>query len=65
MHNIDIRMILLGMDMCRKFLEMGFTRADDIRFRDGKKYDENGNVKQRCKKIWATSSKSITKSLKL
>ena len=34
------------MDMCRKFLEMGFTRARRYaNHNDGKKYDENGNVK--------------------
>ena len=36
----------IGMDMCRKFLEMGFTRARRYaNHRDGKKYDSNGNVK--------------------
>ena len=36
----------VGMDMCRKFLEMGFTRARRYaNHRDGKKYDEDGNVK--------------------
>jgi hypothetical protein len=36
----------VGMDMCRKFLEMGFTRARRYaNHNDGKKYDENGNVK--------------------
>ena len=36
----------VGMDMCRKFLEMGFTRARRYaNHRDGKKYDEEGNVK--------------------
>ena len=36
----------VGMDMCRKFLEMGFTRQQTIcMHKDGKKYDENGNVK--------------------
>ena len=36
----------VGMDMCRKFLEMGFTRARRYaNHRDGNKYDENGNVK--------------------
>ena len=34
------------MDMCRKFLEMGFTRARRYaNHKDGKKYDENRNVK--------------------
>ena len=36
----------IGMDMCRKFLEMGFTRARRYaNHKDGKKYDENRNVK--------------------
>ena len=36
----------VGMDMCRKFLEMGFTRARRYaNHRDGNKYDENGKVK--------------------
>ena len=36
----------VGMDMCRKFLEMGFTRARRYaNHADGKKYDAEGNVK--------------------
>ena len=36
----------IGMDMCRKFLEMGFTRARRYaNHRDGNKYDKNRNVK--------------------
>ena len=36
----------IGMDMCRKFLEMGFTRARRYaNHADGKKYDVEGNVK--------------------
>ena len=36
----------IGMDMCRKFLEMGFTRSRRYaNHKDGKKYDENGNIK--------------------
>ena len=36
----------VGMDMCRKFLEMGFTRARRYaNHRDGKKYNENGSIK--------------------
>ena len=39
----------VGMDMCRKFLEMGFTRARRYaNHKDGNKYDENGNVRARC-----------------
>jgi hypothetical protein len=35
----------VGMDMCRKFLEMGFTRSRRYaNHRDGKKYDKEGNV---------------------
>ena len=33
------------MDTCRKFLEMGFTRARRYaNHRDGRKYDENRNI---------------------
>ena len=36
----------IGMDMCRKFLEMGFTRSRRYaNHRDGKKYDKEGNVR--------------------
>ena len=36
----------VGMDMCRKFLEMGFTRARRYaNHRDGNKYDSKGKVK--------------------
>ena len=35
----------IGMDMCRKFLEMGFTRSRRYaNHRDGKKYDKEGNL---------------------
>ena len=35
----------IGMDMCRKFLEMGFTRSRRYaNHRDGKKYDKEGNI---------------------
>ena len=48
----------VGMDMCRKFLEMGFTRARRYaNHKDGKKYDENGNVRPQ-EKDWATSDKA-------
>ena len=44
--------------MARKFLEMGFTRARRYaNHKDGKKYDENGNVKLQ-EKDWATSDKA-------
>ena len=36
----------IGMDMCRKFLEMGFTRARRYaNHNSGKKYDNEGNVR--------------------
>ena len=36
----------VGMDMCRKFLEMGFTRARRYANRkDGKKYNDDGSIK--------------------
>ena len=36
----------VGMDMCRKFLEMGFTRARRYaNHKDGRKYDSEGNVR--------------------
>ena len=36
----------VGMDMCRKFLEMGFTRARRYaNHKDGKKYNKDGSVK--------------------
>ena len=48
----------VGMDMCRKFLEMGFTRARRYaNHKDGKKYDAEGNVKPQ-EKDWATSKKA-------
>ena len=35
----------IGMDMCSKFLEMGFTRSRRYaNHRDGKKYDKEGNI---------------------
>ena len=50
----------VGMDMCRKFLEMGFTRARRYaNHKDGKKYDENGNLKPQ-EPDWATSDKAIS-----
>ena len=48
----------VGMDMCRKFLEMGFTRARRYaNHKDGKKYDKDGNVRPQ-EKDWATSIKA-------
>ena len=52
----------VGMDMCRKFLEMGFTRARRYaNHKDGKKYDENGNVKpQEPDALTSDKAKSAT-----
>ena len=48
----------IGMDMCRKFLEMGFTRARRYaNHKDGNKYDSNGKVKPQ-EKDWAISEKA-------
>ena len=48
----------VGMDMRRKFLEMGFTRSRRYaNHKDGKKYDKNGNVRPQ-EKDWATSDKA-------
>ena len=42
----------VGMDMARKFLEMGFTRARRYaNHKDGKKYDDNGNIKPQEKRL--------------
>jgi len=36
----------IGMDMCRKFLEMGFTRSRRYaNHHSGKKYDNEGNIR--------------------
>ncbi len=38
----------VGMDMARKFIQMGHTRARRYaNYKGGKKYDENGEVKER------------------
>ena len=48
----------IGMDMCRKFLEMGFTRARRYaNHKDGKKYGTDGKVLPQ-EKDWATSEKA-------
>ena len=48
----------VGMDMTRKFLEMGFTRARRYaNHKDGKKYDKDGNVRPQ-EKDWATNIKA-------
>ena len=50
----------VGMDMCRKFLEMGFTRARRYaNHSSGRKYDAKGNVRPQ-EKDWATSDKTIS-----
>ena len=50
----------VGMDMCRKFLEMGFTRARRYaNHKDGRKYDTEGNVRPQ-EKDWNTSEKAIS-----
>ena len=57
--NYRARNDFVGMDMCRKFLEMGFTRARRYaNHKDGKKYDKNGNVKPQ-EKDWSTSEKAM------
>ena len=48
----------VGMDMCRKFLEMGFTRARRYaNHKDGKKYGKDGKVLPQ-ETDWATSEKA-------
>ena len=57
---LDYRILkdFVGMDMCRKFLEMGFTRARRYaNHKDGKKYDKDGKVLPQ-EKDWATSEKA-------
>ena len=48
----------VGMDMCRKFLEMGFTRARRYaNHKDGKKYGKDVKILPQ-EKDWATSEKA-------
>lgn len=48
----------VGMDMARKFLQMGFTRSRRYaNHKDGNKYDKDGIVKTQAKD-WATSEKA-------
>ena len=57
---LDYRILkdFVGMDMCRKFLEMGFTRARRYaNHKDGKKYGKDGKVLPQDKD-WATSEKA-------
>ena len=50
----------VGMDMCRKFLEMGFTRARRYaNHSSGRKYDAEGNVRPQ-EEDWNTSDKAIS-----
>ena len=52
-----LRKDFVGMDMCRKFLEMGFTRARRYaNHKNGKKY-KNGKVLPQ-EKDWATNEKA-------
>lgn len=38
----------VGMDMARKYLQMGYTRARRYaNYKGGKKYDDNGDIKER------------------
>ena len=56
--NYRARNDFVGMDMCRKFLEMGFTRARRYaNHKDGKKYGKDGKVLPQ-EKDWATSEKA-------
>ncbi len=50
----------IGMDMCRKFLEMGFTRARRYaNHKDGKKYNDDGSIKpQEPDALTSTKAKS-------
>ena len=60
----DYRVIkdFVGMDMCRKFLEMGFTRARRYaNHKDGKKYKDGKILPQ--EKDWATSEKAKSASI--
>ena len=44
--NYQVDEDFIGMDMCRKFLEMGFTRSRRYaNHHTGNKYDEEGNVR--------------------
>jgi len=48
----------IGMDMARKFLEMGFTRARRYaNHRSGKKYDTTGKIRPQ-ESDWRTSEKA-------
>ena len=51
----------VGMDMCRKFLEMGFTRARRYaNHRDGKKYKDGKILPQEKDAMTCDKAKSAT-----
>ena len=59
---LDYRILkdFVGMDMCRKFLEMGFTRARRYaNHKDGKKYGKDGKILPQEKDA-LTSQKAIS-----
>lgn len=48
----------VGMDMARKFLQMGFTRSRRYaNHKSGRKYDKDGNIRPQ-EADWATSEKA-------
>ena len=50
----------VGMDMCRKFLEMGFTRARRYaNHKSGRKYNRDGTIKPQAKDA-LTSKKAVS-----
>lgn len=57
-HDYGKKNEFVGMDMARKFLQMGFTRARRYaNHPSGRKYDENGNVREQAKD-WKDSDKA-------
>jgi len=57
-HQYKDQQDFVGMDMCRKFLEMGFTRSRRYaNHKSGKKYDDMGRVRPQ-EKDWATNDKA-------
>ena len=56
--NYQVQKDFIGMDMCRKFLEMGFTRARRYaNHNDGKKYDDEA-TKAQIKRAFVKSLKT-------
>lgn len=50
----------VGMDMARKFLQMGYTRARRYtNYKGGRKYDEDGKVKERQNDLVKAESAAI------